>query len=246
MRLQILSDLHIEHAPCHVIQGSADVVILAGDISESAEGILWARDTFQSPVIYVSGNHEYHDPSFSMAGHMEAMRNATAGSNVILLDNETTVIGGVRFLGSTMWTDLSNFGAVLYCDYDNIVVEHEHGRAPIHFSVEQQQMRFDRNLKWLCTELSKPFQGKTVVVTHHAPSLKSLHPQYVGNPWNPCFMSNLQSLMPGVNLWVHGHTHSSFDYQLGSTRVICNPRGYPLPLGGWENPAFDSMLVVEV
>jgi len=244
MKLQVMSDIHLEHAPFYPEQSDANLVILAGDIATGTDGVLWARDTFQCSVIYVCGNHEYHAPCLSMAEHMAAMKEASESSNVMLLDNDIIEIGGVRFLGSTLWTDLSDFGSTLYCDRDNIVAGHDADNAPTHFSVEDQQALFERNSDWLKTELERPFEGKTVVVTHHAPSVRSLHPQYVGNCWNPCFMSDLEGLMPGVDLWLHGHTHSSFDYRVGTTRVVCNPRGYPSTFDGWENQEFNPSKVI--
>jgi len=246
MKIHILSDLHLEHA--HYIPEcvDTDVIVLAGDIGVGTSGIDWAKEHFEKTVLYVPGNHEYHDPCLSMAEHMAAMKEAAEGSNVMLLDNDMVEIGGLRFLGSTLWTDLSNFGSTLYCDRDNIVAGHDADNAPIHFSVEHQQALFERNSDWLKTELGKAFAGKTIVVTHHAPSLRSLHPQYVGNDWNPCFMSNLEGLMPGVDCWVHGHTHSNFDYRVGTMRVVCNPRGYPNDLGGWENEAFNPSKIISI
>jgi len=246
MKLQAMSDLHLEHAPFYPEQSDADIVVLAGDIATGTDGVLWARDTFQCSVIYVCGNHEYHDPCMSMSEHLLAMRNAAKGSNVIVLDNDVVEIEGVRFLGSTLWSDLNGFGSVLHCDHDNIVVNHESADAPVYFSVKQQQMLFERNRHWLQTELERLFNGKAVVVTHHAPSVQSLHPQYIGNCWNHCFMSDLEKLMPSVDCWIHGHTHSSFDYQVGTTRVVCNPRGYPSEFGSWENQAFNPSKVISI
>ena len=246
MRLLVLSDLHLEYAPYQPSQVDVDAVVLAGDISEGVDGILWAKSIFKVPVIYVCGNHEYHNNDFSMKEHMAAMKTAAAESNVTLLDNEVKVFDGVRILGTTMWTDLGEVRTVLPCDYDYIIVSHEPSRVPIHFTVDHQQMLFERNRKWLYSELAKPFFGKSVVVTHHAPSHRSLHPQHTGNPYNDCFITDMESLMPEVDLWVHGHTHNNFDYQVGRTRVVCNPRGYPHPLGGWENRAFDPEFIVEI
>ncbi|NWF36184.1 metallophosphoesterase [Mariprofundus sp. KV] len=246
MKLHILSDIHLENAPFQAPQTDADVVLLAGDIAEGVAGVTWAIDKFQVPVVYVCGNHEFHDSDSTMIEHLDAIKDAASGSNVIVLDNEETVIGGVRFLASTMWTDLSNFGSVLYCDHDYIIVEYSPGSAPTHFSVEHQQQYFEKNRAWLRSALQRPFDGKTVVVTHHAPSLKSLHPQYMNNPWTPCFITDMEALMPGIDLWVHGHTHNCFDYHIGNTRVVCNPRGNPNSLGGWENRMFNPAMVVEL
>jgi len=82
--------------------------------------------------------------------------------------------------------------------------------------------------KWLANKLMEPFGGKTVVVTHHAASSGSVSPQFVQDPLSPAFVSNLEELMSGdrVPLWIHGHTHYPFDFQVRGTRVVCNPRGY--------------------
>jgi len=248
MRIQILSDLHLECASFKPPQTDADIVVLAGDVGVGIEGVLWARETFDVPVIYVAGNHEFHDAAFSMAEHIALMKKAVEGSNVTVLDNDVAVLDGVRFVGTTLWTDMMDAYSALYCDVDRISVDEDEGEfGSVHFTKEYGQELFDRNKAWLKVELATPFDGKTVVVTHHAPSWKSLHPQYVGNEWNPCFMTDLECLMgDGVDVWVHGHTHNNFDYQIAGTRVVCNPRGYPNPLGGWENNEFDAGKVVEV
>ncbi|WP_274534676.1 hypothetical protein [Aureimonas sp. AU20] len=92
-------------------------------------------------------------------------------------------------------------------------------------------------------ELTKPFDGPTVVVTHHAPTPRSIHPRYEGDVANPAFASDLTDLVArvGPDLWIHGHVHDSFDYRIGRTRVLANPKGY-----GDENKAFDQSLVVDV
>jgi hypothetical protein len=85
------------------------------------------------------------------------------------------------------------------------------------------------------------------VVTHHAPSPASIHPRFAASPLNACFVSNAEHLLDGdrVRLWIHGHTHDSFDYVVNGTRVVCNPRGYAKN-GVNENPRFDAEFVVDV
>jgi Icc-related predicted phosphoesterase len=82
--------------------------------------------------------------------------------------------------------------------------------------------------EWLAATLAEPFDGRTVVVTHHAPSSQSVHQRYASDLLTPAFASNLESLMDGdgVALWIHGHMHESYDYEAYGTRVVCNPRGY--------------------
>ena len=101
--------------------------------------------------------------------------------------------------------------------------------------------------QWLENRLAEPHAGPTVVITHHAPSRQSIHSRFAGSPLNGCFVSDLEHLVGGerVQLWVHGHTHDSFDYTLNGTRVVCNPRGYAKD-GVNENPLFDSNFVVQI
>jgi len=98
---------------------------------------------------------------------------------------------------------------------------------------------------WLAAALDEPFAGETVVVTHHAPSSRSVHPRFARDLLSPAFASRLEPLMGGnrAALWVHGHTHDAFDYEIDGTRIICNPRGY-LPHD--PSPGFRPDLVVEI
>ncbi|WP_325677554.1 metallophosphoesterase [Rhodopila sp.] len=99
-------------------------------------------------------------------------------------------------------------------------------------------------LAFLRKELSRKFDGTTIVVTHHAPSPRSIAPRFQNDPLNPTFVTDLERFIQRYepSLWVHGHVHDSFDYRVGRTRVICNPRGYfPDQL----NPAFNPLLTVE-
>jgi len=243
MKIQVLSDLHLEFAGCLPKATAADVVVLAGDIGVGDIAISWAKNTFNSPVLYVAGNHEYYNPMFTMSEHAQLIKSEALGSNVTVLDNDVVIIDGVRFIGTTLWTDLVDFDAVLYSDADRIIINDGWEHFNSHFAQEL----FERNICWLQDEITKTFDGKTVVISHHAPSFKSIHSQYKGNPWNPCFSSDLEGLMGGkVDLWVHGHTHNSFNYVVKGTRIVCNPRGYPSATGGWENPSFDYGLVINI
>jgi len=249
MEIQVLSDIHLECESFEPPKTTADVVILAGDIGVGSRGIDWAKEHFGIPVLYIPGNHEYHAPSHSMVELKMEMQKACEGSNVMLMDNQSTIIEGVRFIGTTLWTDLKSIESVLYCDADRIIVDYEVTKnvgGLIHFDTNYAQSLFEQNKAWLQSQLMQPFKGKTVVMTHHAPSQKSIASQYVGNEWNSCFVSDLERLMGGVDLWVHGHTHSSLDYELGNTRVVCNPRGYLDPINGIENDEFDGSMVITI
>jgi Icc-related predicted phosphoesterase len=118
------------------------------------------------------------------------------------------------------------------------------GGAP--FTPQASAELFDRHAAWLEARLAEPHAGPTVVITHHAPSPRSIHPRFAGSPLNAAFVSDAARLLDGrAALWIHGHMHDSFDYVAGGTRVVCNPRGYVID-GVPENPRFDPGLVIDV
>lgn len=113
------------------------------------------------------------------------------------------------------------------------------------FTPEQALALHRESRAWLEERLSEPFDGKTVVVTHHAPHPGSISPKYLGDALTPAFVSDLTDLIGRhqPDMWIHGHVHHSCDYVVPETktRIVCNPRGY-----GYENPSFRMRLVVEV
>jgi len=253
MKLHVLSDLHLSLAGMDVAQTDADLVILAGDIARPDKAGAWARQ-IRKPVIYVAGNHEYYNGD--LQGTLHELRRHCADSTVHVLECEEWVYEGVRFLGATLWSDFRVFddeeartrsmaGATgLIRDFQRIAIDAERSRL---FTPHDSQELFDRTAAWLDEQLHRAFDGPTVVVTHHAPSPRSIHARFAGSLLNGSFVSDLERLMGGerVRLWIHGHTHDSFDYTVRGTRVLCNPRGYVMQDVG-ENPAFDPALVVEV
>ncbi|HET7766854.1 MAG TPA: metallophosphoesterase [Burkholderiales bacterium] len=229
MRLRIYSDVHLERAPFSPPPDDADLVVLAGDIANGAAGIEWARETFGVPVLYLAGNHEYYEGE---VGSVDAAMRAAAGGAVELLDCTATVVGGVRFLGCTLWTDYS-----LASESDRpAVIEDARKLNPDYqkirfgsraFAPEDSIALCARQRAWLATALAEPFPGKTVVITHFAPHPRSIAPAFVNHRANPAFVLDLEEAMGRAELWIHGHTHSFFDYRVRGTRVLCNPRGYP-------------------
>ena len=115
------------------------------------------------------------------------------------------------------------------------------------FSPEDSVALFERDTRWLDGRLDAKHDGPTVVITHHAPSRQSVHPRFAKSLLSASFVSGAERLLGGarVQLWIHGHTHDSFDYLVNGTRVVCNPRGYAKE-GVNENPRFDPQLVIEV
>jgi predicted phosphodiesterase len=275
MHILVLSDLHLESSgPYSVPTGLAsDVVVLAGDIhNPGVRGIEWAAKTFDGkPVIYVPGNHEFYDEE--MEAQLMAMRQAAQGTNVHVLSRDAVVIDGVRFLGTTLWTDFelpvagrSDISRALEVANRDVVdfqvIEVADPSIPRHRGDDVVRRRLcaqdtlamhrvDR--EWLRRELEANSAGPTVVVTHHAPSRGSVAKKYASDWVTPSFVSDLpydlfdgNEQRAGPLLWVHGHTHTAFDYQVGQCRVVSNPRGYRMRDSTWENVKFNPGLVVEV
>lgn len=249
MKLQILSDLHLEFSNLLVSETDADLIVLPGDIWKGDAGIYWARATWPAkPIIYVAGNHEFYGKN--RLETLAKLRIAARETGVHFLDNEEIIIDGVRFLGATMWTDFELNGDKFFDivtasnNLNDFRVIHE-GKA--HFSPMDSIVLHEHSIAWLTKKLiDEPHEGETVVVTHHLPSMLSVADRFKGDSLSSCFASNLDHLLGYSALWVHGHTHDSFDYTVNGTRVVCNPRGYCRYESGGENFDFNPNLVVEV
>ena len=246
MRIRVLSDLHLELQAFAPPSAAADVVILAGDIDNGAAAMHWARRSFDCPVLFVAGNHEYYDGHYqTVHAQLQAAGNA-AGNNVRLLDCTEWRHGGVRFLGCTLWSDYS-----LLPEAERAVSMHLMRRYIPDYRVigfaartlqpEDSVALCTRHRAWLAARLADPFAGPTVVITHFVPHRRSIAPRFDGNFANPVFIVPLDELMGRAALWIHGHTHNVFDYTAGGTRIVCNPRGYPD-----ENTGFIPDFVVDV
>ena len=250
MKLHVLSDLHLSQGELPVPESDADLVVLAGDIARPARAIAWAS-RLAKPVLYVAGNHEFYGASIEATS--DELKRLCAGTHVRVLDCDELVVDGVRFLGATLWTDFMVVGegearAAALAEAQRFMRDFSvvrTGGEP--FTPQASATLFAHHAAWLEARLAEPHDGPTVVITHHAPSPKSVHPRFAGSPLNACFVSDAERLIDGrrAQLWIHGHTHDSFDYTVNGTRVLCNPRGYAKD-GVNENAAFDARLTVEV
>lgn len=250
MKLLIYSDLHNEFtlfkaddAACN----AADVVILAGDIDLNGRSVEWATDLSShyagKPVVLVAGNHEFYGGHFKQT--IEAMRQVAEGSNVHVLENEAVTLCGARFLGCSLWTDFAlngNSEQAADIAWQNMtdyraIAQDAPGNKHRPLTPADTQARHRQSCAWIKQQLSAPFgAGPTVVVTHHAPSARSLPVTRQGAPLSPAYASNLEALLGDpVALWIHGHIHTCSDYTVHGTRVVCNPRGY---VPAQPNPEF--------
>ena len=253
MRLNLLSDLHLSRGALEIPDNDADVVVLAGDIARPREAVDWASRIGKT-VLYVPGNHEFYGTT--IRGTIVELKRLCEGTGIRILDDDEAFIGGVRVLGTTLWTDFNLLGggerraaamaeAQLHMRDFRAIRASEASDAP--FTPADSAVLFGVHRAWLEGKLAEPFAGPTVVITHHAPSRASIHPRFENSLLNACFVSDVGGLVAAsrARLWVHGHTHDSFDYRLNETRVVCNPRGYATE-GVAENPRFAPNLVVEV
>ncbi|MFO6419250.1 metallophosphoesterase [Hylemonella sp. W303a] len=241
MKIQLASDLHLEilvkvsggnDSLLHlqtIIQPvpNADVLVLAGDIHRGIQAVNVFRD-WPVPVIYVAGNHEFYAQKWEET--RLKLRQACKEAGIHFLDDDELVLGGVRFLGSTLWTDFRQRGLTQEQSMRE-GGQHmtDYYRIETDTGLLTPQQTLDAHLSsrsWLEVELAKPFEGKTVVITHHAPHPLSVHRRFVGDALNGCFVSDLTPLLFQADLWLHGHCHDNFDYQVGSCRVVSNPTGY--------------------
>lgn len=254
MRILVLSDLHLEHAVIDLSEAKADVVILAGDIHTKSHGVKWASQCFACPVLYVPGNHEYYGGNLHSIGRK--LQEASEGTKVSILDNAAIAIQNTLFIGSTLWTDFNLYkdrkvysqeaARMMLNDYRRIRIK-DKGRYRLLTPKDTVRM-FKLNVQFIEQQLKRTDVSNKVVITHHAPSSLSEAPAHLNSLLSPAFVSDLESLILKYQpkLWVHGHTHHSVDYMLGSTRIISNQRGYPSESDATFDPAFFVNIQTEI
>ncbi|MDP2228362.1 MAG: metallophosphoesterase [Moraxellaceae bacterium] len=248
MRIRLYSDLHVEFGPFEPPQEKADVVVLAGDIHVGVKGVEWAvSQNFGCPVIYVLGNHEYYGHSYP--GLIKKTKAAAAGKAIHVLENESVEIDGIKFHGATLWTNFELFGdaplAGFHCQ--QVMNDYKMIRKDLSYSkVRAMDLAaiHQHSISWLRRSLLASDCEKNIVITHHAPSLRSVFEMYREDMTSAAYASNLEGFITELkpDFWFHGHTHSSNDYEIGNCRVVCNPRGYK----GEENYAFQAAGIVEL
>jgi len=266
MKLQLLSDLHLESNPGFAPEPApdADLLVLAGDIGSYQSGsALTALDDhdfglgrfsplrgWPVPVLFVPGNHEYDGLDFDEA-HLR-LREACTRLGITWLERECLVLSGVRFVGTTLWSDFDALGPLAGQALPETPAAHAlpggytaqlkardkafraanwylrktgttRGGEPWLAAQVREQARVCQ--QWLANALAQPHDGTTVVVTHFAPSLRSADPRYGQVPGTAGFCNALDALLPRAQLWLHGHLHCPSDYVHEGCRVLANPLG---------------------
>jgi predicted phosphodiesterase len=262
LKIQLASDLHLESHPHFSLKPApgADLLVLAGDVGSYQDGSLLsslqiadfglARFSplppdqggagWPTPVIFVAGNHEYDGQDF--AATQLRLREACARLGITMLEQDTMELGGVRFVGCTLWADFDALTAQAGDSLSpaqklqardkafraaNYYLKKNHPlRAGVAMLAPELREEAIKNQAWLRRTLASGFDGPTVVITHFAPSLRSADPRYGLVPGTAGFCNALDDLLPAAKLWLHGHLHCPADYMAHGCRVVSNPLGY--------------------
>lgn len=254
MKIQLLSDLHLEVHPHLAVPAApgADVLVLAGDIGSYQPGSLLTDTDFgltrfsprygwPVPVLFLPGNHEYDMLDFDQTH--DRLRETCERLGLLWLEREVVVLEGVRFVGTTLWSDFDALGPAADdpgATLGQLLTSREKAFRAANFYLRKtgatrfgapllaQQVR-DLALEcqsWLQQALATRYDGTTVVVTHFAPSLRSADPRYGMTPGTAGFCNALDGLLAQADFWLHGHLHAPSDYLHRGCRVIANPLGY--------------------
>lgn len=257
MQIQLLSDLHLESEDFDPLpHPEAELLVLAGDIDATWRGYARFAD-WPVPVLAVAGNHEFDGRELNQA--WPALRAHCAALGITLLERESLVLRSragrrVRFLGSVRWCDFDAFGpnqrkrAMRAGAYFQRVMAATHGGQPFDAQAVRQEALACR--AWLAAALAEPAQGRwdaCVVITHFAPSLRSLDPRYGPQMSSACFCNADDELLPGADVWLHGHLHCRLDYRVDhaegrGTRVVSQARGL---LAKGETLDFEAAKLIE-
>lgn len=268
MKIGVCSDLHLEHGRVNplfeeIVNTECDVIVLAGDISSYKDVRNDILDIHTAsgnrPIVMVAGNHEFYGTSRKTFEPI-LKELSTLYPSIHILCEDTCMIDDVLFIGSTGWWDGSNGTVNMTC---------KHGLNDFRLIYDLMDKENEDGIVW--GKKSKRFfeeslyqshmNGieKVVCISHHMPSKQCIAPQFYGSPINTCFANDWDGMIENYqpDLWISGHTHSSYDFKIGKTRMICNPQGYPSinqrMVNGqleetWmiENPKFNPSLVIEI
>lgn len=250
MRVRLLSDLHREFGATEIPPVACDLILLAGDISTKLNALPWIREmSGETPVAYICGNHEFYGDRVPRV--REKLQEATAGSHIHVLEDSSLCVNGWHVYGCTLWTDFALFEE----DWTNAAL-----LAGERMNDYKRIRNSERGYRKLTTQHTRDFHRaslqkmeaflcchdphRTIIMTHHAPSLNSVPPGRRGEEITAAYASRLDDfiLKHQPALWVHGHIHHPVDYTLGQTRIVSNPQGYP----GGEDRGFKPSLTLEL
>lgn len=254
MKIKVFSDIHLEHYCAHQyfpFLGRGDVLVLAGDILSAKhlkkDGYLkgvylqFLEDCSKNfeKVLYVLGNHSFY--GYNYEGTFKTIREVLP-DNFHLLENDTVTIGDWNFIGFTFWTNFRNANPIEMMDAESYMNDYKTIRIGSNYRKlrAQDTLNFHNKSREYLLQQLELFKDNVFVISHHAPSYQSVADQFKNATCNGAYCSDYDGLIlnhPQIKYWVHGHTHTPFDYKIGECNVICNPVGYPGQDTGY-NPQF--------
>lgn len=259
MKIWLFSDLHLEFSsmPKDFEVPKADLCIAAGDIHTKggARSLQWLNEVIapSMEVLFVPGNHEYYDKS--IVSGLALMKETLASTpRIHLLDKVSKRYDDIEFIGATLWTDYNLHGNAELASYasrdkstgmnDFKYIKYQ-SNPWIRFTPYRAATIFRESLSFIENALEQSAASKKVVITHHAPSARSLAPDKLTDILSASYASNLDAFIERTspNLWIHGHIHHSNDYMVGRTRVLSNPRGY---IPKQPNKDFDPAMIIDI
>ncbi len=251
MKIQILSDLHLEFSHYQIVTvEDSDIIVIAGDftIARKLRQLKAYSQSVRKPVFFVAGNHDYYGGYFSVVNkYLDNI--GLKIDNFHFLSNSSFVYENVKLVGCTLWSnfDLAPKPEVYARTVGSKIndfweISKLSGERISRFTPSDCRKLNEESREFLKRELSTDSETRSIVITHFMPSPKSIHPRFEHDILNPFFCCNCESLMgPNVPLWIHGHTHDSMDYFHKGTHVIANPRGYYE-----ENKRFNGRLTIDL
>ncbi|OFC63523.1 metallophosphoesterase [Acidithiobacillus caldus] len=246
--LRVLSDLHVDVNPPHLVRlaplptDGESILVLAGDYGSPKKLAEWLKMTCGAflHTVVILGNHDYWGMSVERAP--EKWRESLASHlpesifcRLTLLERKTVDVSGIRFIGTTLWSDFDEGDPWALRAAQEMMRDHQRIRArggTKRFLPQDALLWHRDSLRWLEGALAEPWDGPKVVLTHHAPLWESIHPHFRSDDLAGAYASRLDETIrtaaqSGVCLWVHGHTHHAVDYVQDEVRILSNPFGYP-------------------
>ncbi len=257
MKIKLFSDIHLEfrnnlfdHIHIEHPDDKETTLLLAGDISTGIGAQPFVEEMCKhfKHVLMIHGNHEYYYNDFEKTvKDWQDWELSGSPKNFHFLYNDWRILDGVRFLGGTMWTDFNDGDTISMGAAHRIMADYQEIRSggqriTPHFIIREH----DRFMDFLIQKFDEPFDGPTVVMSHHSPGNELKRKGYKGDRVGSAYFADIEELIGyhnKVQLWVHGHTHRNWDYMINETRVVCNPYGY---WGHATNPGFDRAIILEV